>query len=362
MADNSAAQIDLDETLNKTLEEIESRETTEEEPEEPKEPETQEPEEEEPKEPEDEEPEESPEEEPEEPEEEPKEEPKESEKEAKRPPGSWSPKGKEEFAKLPEHIQDEVLKREADFHKGIEQYKEKAEYADRISRVVQPYEPLIRAKNSTPEKVVQNMLNTAYQLESGNPQQKAQLLIQAAQQYGADMDALRQALDPNNQQQPDPYVQRLEQELHDLKNNVYTQQATAQQQSAVEINQSIESFRSELDESGNLKHLYFDDVRDDMADLMEAAERGGKKLTLQDAYDAAIWARSDIRESLLAKQQEEAEAKRKREAQQKAQQAKKKAKSNVSTSGSHSQSSDSQLGSIDDTLRETMKEIESRED
>lgn len=277
----------------------------------------------------------------------------------KRPPGSWSAKGKAEFAKLPEHIQDEVLKRESDFHKGLEQYKEKAQIGERMSQVVQPYEPFLRAKGAKPEQAVASMLNTAYVLETGSPEEKAQALAQTAQQYGVDLSQFNQE---EQGQQKDPYIQQLEQKIHQLENNFQTQAQAAQQQTMSEAYSSIDAFRDEVDEQGNAKHLYFDDVRDDMADMIEAAERKGQKLSLQDAYDAAVWARSDIRESLLAQQQQQAEEARKAEAAQKAADAKRRASVNVSTTGSYSGAETSQPGSIDDTLRAKYQEIQTRDE
>lgn len=280
----------------------------------------------------------------------------------KRPPSSWSAKGKAEFTKLPPHIQDEVLKREDDFHKGIETYKEKAEYGDKIRQIVQPYEPAIRAKNSTPEQTVQNMLQTAYQLEVGSPQDKANLLLQVAQQYGADFETMKGALSGEQTQQKDPYIQQLEQEVQNLKQNFQSQSQAAQQQKMAEAYSSIDAFRNEVDETGNPKHLYFDDVREDMANMIEAAERSGKQLSLQDAYDAAIWSRPDLREVLLTQQQQQAAESEKEKRQKKTQKAKKRASPNVNTTGSYSESKTGKKGSIEDTLWATMKDIESRED
>lgn len=298
----------------------------------------------------------------EEPEQEDRPEPEEKSEGLRRPPSSWSAKGKAEFGKLPSHVQDEILKRESDFHKGIEGYKERAEYADRISREIQPYEAMIRSKNSTPEQTVRNMLNTAYQLETGTPQQKAQLLLNVAQQFGADMNTISQALSGEGQEQRDPQMQQLQQQFQQLQQQLQSQQQAAQQHSHAEAQSSIEAFRNEVDEAGHPKHLYFDDVRDQMADLIESADRSGKKLTLQEAYDAAIWSRPDIREALLAQQQQSDQERKKADEAEKARQARKKARTNVQTSGSHSESEQRQVGSIDDTLRSTMKDIQERED
>lgn len=276
--------------------------------------------------------------------------------ELKRPPSSWSAKGKAEFAKLPSHIQDEVLKRESDFHNGIQQYKEKAEQADRIGNVIRPYEAIIRASNSTPEKAIANLMDTAYRLNTGTPEQKAQTLMQVAQQYNIDLNSLTQQKD----ERP-AYVRQLEQQLAQLQGSIQSQQQYAQQQTAQEAQGSIEQFRNETDENGSPKHLYFDDVREDMADRIDAAARQGRQLSLQDAYDAAIWARADIRETLMTAKQQEDELKRKQAQAQKARDAKRKAQVNITPTGNHAKTSTKANGSIEDTMRETMAQLKERD-
>lgn len=354
MADNSAAieeseQMtgpDLDATLVEALKDIESRD--DETPVEPEQPE----------EPVEEQPEEAPQasEEPEqvEPEEVAGEEP---ERQAKHPPSSWSAKAKGEFTKLPDHIQDEVLKREDDFHKGLEQYKQSAQMGDRMNQIIQPYQPYLRSKGATPEQTVASMLQTAYTLENASAQDKPKLLAQVAQKFGVDLSQLNSQ---QNEQQVDPYVQQLEQRVNQFEQYLQNQASTAQQQSMSEAHSEIDAFRNEVDESGNIKHLYFDDVRDDMANMIEASEKSGKKLSLQDAYDAAVWARPDIRENLLAEQQRQADEKRRQEQARKAEEAKKRGSVNVSTTGTYNNAETSPPGSIEDTLRQKYEEIQSR--
>jgi hypothetical protein len=158
--------------------------------------------------------------------------------------------------------------------------------------------------------------------------------------------------------QVDPQIQTLHQRLDQLQNAYVAQTQAAQQQELGQAQSSIESFRSELDDSGNFAHLYFDDVRADMANAIEVAAQQGKQLTLQDAYDQAIWARPDIRQLLLAQQQEQ----RKIEQNQKTTQAKKRASASVSTTGSYAAAEQPPKGSVEETLWATLHNIEARDE
>ena len=132
----------------------------------------------------------------------------ERETQSKRPPSTWSAKGKASFSKLPKHIQDEIIKREADIGKGISMYKQAANYGRSIGEAIKPYEAMIRSENSDPIKTVQSLLNTAYRLRSGTPQQRGQLVMQIAQQYGADLSQYSSANAENTENQEIPELQQ----------------------------------------------------------------------------------------------------------------------------------------------------------
>ena len=279
----------------------------------------------------------------------------EQEVQPQRPPSSWSAAAKAEFAKLPPIVQQEALKREEDFHKGIGEYREKADMADRLRQVLNPYEAYLRSRGTTTEQTVQNMLHTAYTLDTATPEQRMQHFTALAQRFGID---LSQLAGQQAEHQVDPQIQTLQQRLDQLQNTFVAQTQAAQQQELGQAQSSIESFRSELDDSGNFAHLYFDDVRSDMANAIEVAAQQGKQLTLQDAYDQAIWARPDIRQLLLAQQQEQ----RKIEQNQKTTQAKKRASASVSTTGSYAAAEQPPKGSVEETMWATLRNIEARDE
>ena len=55
------------------------------------------------------------------------------------PPNTWKKEAASEWAKLPPLVQQEVARREADFHKGIEQYKSAAQFAQAVGQAIQPH-------------------------------------------------------------------------------------------------------------------------------------------------------------------------------------------------------------------------------
>lgn len=227
------------------------------------------------------------------------------------PPSTWTATAKAEYAKLPEVVRNEIKKRESDFQKGIGQYKQAADFGTRIDSVMRPYANIIREKGGTPEGVIGNLLQTAYALQTGTPQQKAQLLLQAAQQYGADMSMFGQKpaegqQDPNIEAIIQQRLQPVLQELNQFKSQFTTTQQQREQQEQQTLASQIESFRTATDEKGQPKHVYFDNVRGTMAALIES----GDAANLDQAYEMACRAHPEVSKLVFAEQRSKEEAQR----------------------------------------------------
>ena len=216
-----------------------------------------------------------------------------------RPPSSWSATAKSKFAAMDPDVQKEVLKREDDFHRGIETYKAKAQFADNLYREIQPFEAMIRSQGSTPEVSIRNLLGVAYQLSTGSPQQKQQVISQIAQMYGVE-------LPQNGEEMPrvDPTITALQQEVQRLRQEREQEKYQQESNTTSTLSNEIAEF------SKDPKNIYFDNVRADMSALLQAGRAKG----LQDAYDMATWANPEVRQLILAQQAKESETKRIEEA------------------------------------------------
>lgn len=204
-------------------------------------------------------------------------------------PSSWKRDIAAKWQELPVEVKKEINRRESDYHKGIEQYKQYAGIGRDIERVISPHMDTIEKLGVHPLEAVSALLNADRQLRTGTPEQKAQLLGQLAQEYGID---LKQVQPPPP---VDPAVMQLRQQNQQLQR---FQQSVMEQQNAQALSE-IEKFRS------NPENVHFDSVKDDMALLLQS----GKAENLQDAYDKAVWMRPDIRKSLVEQQRTEAEQK-----------------------------------------------------
>jgi hypothetical protein len=235
------------------------------------------------------------------------------------------------------------IRRSEEMHKGLEQYKEKAQFADVIGQVLSPYMHTIQAAGVHPAQAVQHLFAADHALRYGNQQQKLDMMHKIARDYGIDISQAQEY--SASQPQVDPQVDQLKSELQQMRSWIQQQNQAREWQERQQLDSEIERFKSDP------SHIYFEQVRGDMAGLLQA----GLASDLKDAYEKAIYANSTVRSQVLAKQQAEDTEKAKREAAQKAQAAKQAAAVNVPKKGSLP--AKKPVGSMEDTIREKAIEL-----
>ena len=261
---------------------------------------------------------------------------------AMRPPSSWSAAAKAKFAQMDSDVQKEVIKREEDFHKGIDGYKARAALGDTLYKEIAPYEAMIRSQGSTPEVSIRNLLGVAYQLSVGTPQQKQQVIANIAQMYGVQMST------GEEMPQVDPTVAALQQEVQKLRAEREQEKYQRETSTTATLSDEIAAFQADP------ANIYFENVKAHMSALLQ----GGRATGLKDAYEQATWANPEVRQQLLAQQQKDAELKRLDEAKKTAIEAKRSAPINSRAKGVFSPVA--QTGnSITDTMSNVYDEIQS---
>ena len=257
------------------------------------------------------------------------------------PPSTFTAAAKAAYQALSKDspLRADIKKREADYQKGISQYKQAAEQGNSLLAEIQPYMGIIQAEGGTPQRAIKQLLNTAYQLRSGTPQQRGQLVMQIAQQYGAD---LSQFISPQNvdgqAQQFDPrtltplvqqLVNPLAQEFQQFKTQFMSAQQQREQAEQQAAEASIEQFRTAADPQGNAKHPYFENVRPLMADFLNQ----GHAQTMEQAYEMACRAHPEVSAAVTSAQTQQQEAQRLVDAKRKAQEARNASSINATGQG-----------------------------
>ena len=230
------------------------------------------------------------------------------------PPESWTPEAKAEWAKVPASLQAQIAKREADVHKMFTASDGELRMGRTIKEIASPYIPMIQAEGGTVEGAFKDLLNSAYILRTGSQEQKAQLLLSTAQQFGVDLSGYTgQQENPNQVYQA---LQREIQELRQIANPEVIKNQLREEQETANIQNEVQAF------AGNPANVHFQTVKPLMAALL--GSRQAKDL--QEAYDMACHASPSIRSTLSVNQ----DTKRKEEIVKKKQAA-------VSITGSPSQ-------------------------
>jgi len=238
-------------------------------------------------------------------------------------------------------VMQEFIRRSEEMHRGLENYREKAQVGDTFQRAIAPYMQSIKEAGMEPVSAVQALFSADSMLRSGSPQQKAQMLHKLARDYGIDMQQAAQ----EPQQNFDPQVFGLQQKLTQMEQWIEQQTIAREQAEAQTLNSEITRFAS-LPEN-----VHYEEVRNDMAGLLQAGMANG----LQDAYEKACYANPTVRAKVLAQQQAKADTERKAQAIQKANAAKQASAVNVSRKGTLP--SAKAVGSMDDTIRDTAREL-----
>ena len=255
-------------------------------------------------------------------------------------PKGWRQEALDKFATLDPEIQAEVLQREDDFFRGIEQYKQAAQYAKVVQDMLKPMEPSFQARGLNPLNHLQSVIEADRQIVSAQtPEQKVELFRQLAHYYGVQIDdSLFHAEDST--------VSSLRNELNGLKTAWQSQAELVQKQELEKINNEIQTF---INDPAN-KH--FNALQHDIARLLET----GACKTLKQAYDTALWSNPIVRQQVLDEQAKEKSAAEEAEKKKLLEESKKRSSVNIKSTNVKP------VGkrSIEDTLEATFDEILAR--
>lgn len=254
-------------------------------------------------------------------------------------PNTWKKEAAAMWATLPPEVRAEATRREADFHKGIEGYKQAAGFGQAMERAITPYAATIQGLGITADKAVSEIMASDHVLRYGTPQQKQAKAIGLLQSYGIDIAGLQA---PLQQENIDPNVKQLQDQVQQLTGWIQNQTQQGQQQEVASLNSEIATF------SADPKHSHFESVKGHMAALLQA----GQATSLADAYEQAIYANPATRQLVLAQQQAEQRA----EAAKKAQAA--RGAASVNTRARSSMPVSQPIGTMEDTIRAKLRELQ----
>jgi hypothetical protein len=157
----------------------------------------------------------------------------------------------------------------------------------------------IKAENSNPLQAIDNLMSTAAKLRTGTAPELAQLVAGMVKQFGVGrfgqgfIESLDSAL-AGEVPRVDPVQNQVQQALQQQLAPV--QQFMSQFQQA----QAVQQQRMQQEAVGEVQTFleraeFGEDVREEMADILEVAQRRGRELSLQDAYKQACLVNPRVR-------------------------------------------------------------------
>jgi hypothetical protein len=173
-----------------------------------------------------------------------------------------------------------------------------------FGKVVEPYMARIQSFGVTPQQAISQLLQADYTLATSSKTQRAQLMAKLIKDYDVDVSELDAAIvagmqgqqSPQTPQQPD--IQALvQQQLQQALAPIYQQQQQEQQRQQQAVDQTVEQMA--LDP----KYPHFDEVREDMADIIDLAAKRGLYVSLDEAYSRAIAFNPQVNQMQQAQQQ-----------------------------------------------------------
>lgn len=219
------------------------------------------------------------------------------------PPAALTKEEKAQWDAIPKEMQEAFLRRERDTQKGVEQLK--AKYQP-IEDVLAPVRPLLQQNGLTEAHAVKQLFDWHRALAVSDKAQALNALQALARSHNIPWPSQTvnqpQPAQTENQQ-PDPLQaieQLLEQRLQPIAQQQAAYAAEIQRQKQDAANRELDSFSKDKP--------HFEKVRVKMAELLTTAANFGRPITLQEAYDEAVWGMADVRSELLQEQETKREA------------------------------------------------------
>ena len=215
---------------------------------------------------------------------------------------------KDHWEKAPPELQQAFAQRDADYEKGITQYKTRDAEARAITEQFAPYEWILRNENTTPAQAIAPLLQTAALLRTGTPAQKSQAVAHMIQQFQIPIDQVSAHLGGTAPVQQDSHYNDLAQQVQQLTQHITQQQYQAQKSNENRALSVIQQFASDP------ANLHFEAVSDRMLQLLQAPQVLGdtsqmsEREKLQLAYDTAVRLDPQLAQTLYAQQQQQAQA------------------------------------------------------
>jgi len=269
-----------------------------------------------------------------------KEEPEEAkEPEGKPAPQSWKKEMHEFWKGLDPTVQSYVEQREEQMREGLEKDRGDANIGRTVRDIMAPYQHIFTSQGIDPTQMIGNLTNAHIRLSTAPQEEKLGLIKQIAQSYNISLNG--------EAPQVDPVLQAMQSKVNNLEQYLTATQQRAKEVEQQEIKEQVEEFISDP------AHEFFDEVSAEIVDFVNNGH------SLEDAYALALRANPITYQKEMDRQIKEAVEKAQTEWKAESEKAKKAKLANV-RSRDTARVPTEPTGTMDDTMREIYREIQSR--
>jgi len=208
-----------------------------------------------------------------------------------RPPASWKKDKHELWQAMTPQQKEYAFAREQEMKAGVEPLLPKAQLADQITKVAEPYINTIRGMGMDLPTAVGGLMKVDHDLRTLPHDQKVQRLLGIAQHYGIDLSGAQ----PQPQAMADPQFYGLHNELLDMKGKLAQWEQEKQAAEERAVLSEIQSF------SRGKEH--FEIARPFMIEALHKAASEGVELSLDDAYESVTGPGGALHDLIAASKQ-----------------------------------------------------------
>ena len=202
------------------------------------------------------------------------------------PPTGLDAQAREAWKTTPLAMQKAIAKREKQFSVQIQKNSEAAKRAESMDRALAPYQQYIQMNGGSQH--IGNLLQTGANLQMGSPIQKAQMVADLIKTYAIDIGTLDSmivgAAPPPQVQEKTAIQQGINEALAPfagLMTDMQQREAQGRAEQQGQVASTVSSFGADP------KNEFYEDVKMDMADLMDMAANRGQGMSMEDAYKRA---------------------------------------------------------------------------
>jgi hypothetical protein len=268
-----------------------------------------------------------------------------------RPPDTWKAEAKAKWAGVDPELKAEIQRREQDIARYVGETSPKVQIADRVTKVVEPFYPVMQQFGIDPLQHIQTLLAAHYNLVFSKPEVKLEMVRNLCRDIGVDPTTVSNPNAAPNEQfaQWRHELMLRDQEITRLKQGVSGLGSQFQEAKAAELSSGIMAFAQDTE-----AHPFFWDLIDDVKGLIT----NGQARSLEEAYEIAELRNPGTRAKRLELENSKAQAARDAENATKVASARRATSANVQSRNSGRRPEAEET--IHDTLTNKMAEIRSR--